>query len=270
MNFFQIVLSPFVWILMFFYNIFDNYGIALLLFAFLVKLILFPFSIKGKRGMIQTNMIQGKMAKLQKQYGADKNRYNEEVQKLYERENVNPMSGCLWNFIPLLVLLPLYAIVREPLTYMMGINAPQQFAAIASSVNWDGVAQAAGWVKEGAAAGFANVGYNQLYLASLITPQNLAAVQAAVGEGVKLMAINFDFLGLNLALIPTWKFWVNGLDWPTIGLFLMPMVSAASGFFFSLISMKTNAINQQSAAAANNASSKMMLLMSPLMSLWIG
>ncbi|MEG1857196.1 MAG: YidC/Oxa1 family membrane protein insertase, partial [Pseudoflavonifractor sp.] len=186
MNVFQILLSPFVWILMFFYNIFNNYGIALLLFAFLVKLILFPFSIKGKRGMIQMNMMQGKMAKLQKQYGGDKNRYNEEVQKLYEREHVNPMSGCLWNFIPLLVLLPLYAIVREPLTYMMGINAPAQFASIASAVNWDSVAQAAGWVKEGAAAGFANAGYNQLYLASLITPQNLGAVQAAVGEGVKL------------------------------------------------------------------------------------
>ena len=65
----QLVLTPFVWILMLFYNLFRNYGLALILFAILVKLILFPFAIKGKRSMIQMNMMSGKMQKLQKMYG---------------------------------------------------------------------------------------------------------------------------------------------------------------------------------------------------------
>ena len=130
----QLVLTPFVWILMLFYNFFHNYGIALILFAVLVKLILFPFSLKGKRSMIQMNMMSGKMQKLQKMYGNNKEKYNLEVQKLYEKEKVNPMSGCLWSFIPLLILLPLYAIIRQPLTYMMNLS-PDVINQIAGALN---------------------------------------------------------------------------------------------------------------------------------------
>lgn len=250
---------------MLFYNFFHNYGIALILFAVLVKLILFPFSLKGKRSMIQMNMMSGKMQKLQKMYGNNKEKYNLEVQKLYEKEKVNPMSGCLWSFIPLLILLPLYAIIRQPLTYMMNLS-PDVINQIAGALNWETVAQNMGWIKE--AAAYSNAGYNQLYLASLITTENVAAVQAAVGDAAKsLFAVNFDFLGLNLAATPQLKFWTVAGGF---GLFLLPVISAATGFLFSMISMKTNAVNQQSAQAANNSTSKMMLIVSPLMSLYIG
>ena len=268
MNFAQIILTPFVWLLTAFYNLTGSYGLALILFALVVKLILFPFSLKGKRSMIQMNMLSDKMQKLQKQYGKDKERYNLEVQKLYEKEKVNPMSGCLWSFVPLLILLPLYAIIRQPLKYMMGVNSQDLLNAVANAVQWNSAALDMGWIKE-AADSFANTGYNQLYLASLITPENLASVQAAVGEaGSKVFSINFDFLGLiDLSQTPQLKFWtISG----GFGLFLLPVISAASGFVFSLISMKTNSVNQKSAQAANNATAKSMLIVSPLMSLWIG
>ena len=196
MDFAQIILSPFVWLLTVFYNLFGSYGLALIFFAIVVKLILFPFSLKGKRSMIQMNMLSDKMQKLQKQYGKDKERYNLELQKLYEKEKVNPMSGCLWSFVPLLILFPLYAIIRQPLKYMMGVNSQDLLNAVANAVQWNSAALDMGWIKE-AADSFANTGYNQLYLASLITPENLASVQAAVGEaGSKVFSINFDFLGL--------------------------------------------------------------------------
>ena len=268
MDFAQIILSPFVWLLTVFYNLFGSYGLALIFFAIVVKLILFPFSLKGKRSMIQMNMLSDKMQKLQKQYGKDKERYNLEGQKLYEKEKVNPMSGCLWSFVPLLILLPLYAIIRQPLKYMMGVNSQDLLNAVANAVQWNSAALDMGWIKE-AADSFANTGYNQLYLASLITPENLASVQAAVGEaGSKIFSINFDFLGLiDLSQTPQLKFWtISG----GFGLFLLPVISAASGFVFSLISMKTNSVNQKSAQAANNATAKSMLIVSPLMSLWIG
>ena len=268
MDFAQIILSPFVWLLTVFYNLFGSYGLALIFFAIVVKLILFPFSLKGKRSMIQMNMLSDKMQKLQKQYGKDKERYNLEVQKLYEKEKVNPMSGCLWSFVPLLILFPLYAIIRQPLKYMMGVNSQDLLNAVANAVQWNSAALDMGWIKE-AADSFANTGYNQLYLPSLITPENLASVQAAVGEaGSKVFSINFDFLGLiDLSQTPQLKFWtISG----GFGLFLLPVISAASGFVFSLISMKTNSVNQKSAQAANNATAKSMLIVSPLMSLWIG
>lgn len=266
----EIILTPFVWLLQVFYDWCGSYGLALILFAIVVKLILFPFSLKGKRSMIQMNMLSDQMNKLQKQYGKDKERYNLEIQKLYEKENVNPMGGCLWSFLPLLILLPLYAIIRQPLKYMMGINTQELLDVVANAVNWSSAAVDMGWVKEAAdAVQFANTAYNQLYLSSLITPDNLASVQAALGEaGSRVFAINFDFLGLvDLSQIPQLKFWTIAGG---IGLFLLPLISAVSGFLFSLLSMKTNAVNQKSAQAANNPSMKSMLIMSPLMSLWIG
>ena len=135
----DIILTPFVWLLQLFYNLCGSYGIALILFAIVVKLLLFPFSLKGKRSMIQMNMLSDKMNKLQKQYGKDKERYNLEVQKLYEKEKVNPMGGCLWSFLPLLILLPLYAIIRQPLKYMMGINTQEMLDVVANTVNWSAV-----------------------------------------------------------------------------------------------------------------------------------
>ena len=261
----QLLLTPFVWVLMLFYELFDNYGIALILFAVLVKVILFPLSIKAKRSMIQMNMLNGQMQKLQKMYGNNREKYNLEVQKLYEKEKVNPMGGCLWSLLPLVILLPLYAIIRQPLTYLMNLT-PDVIAEVARVVDWNNAAVSAGWIKE--AADFANVGYNQLYLASLITPENIGAVQA-VAEGARV--INFNFLGLNLAQMPQWQFWTwSSVDWAHIGLFLMPIVSAGSGLLFSLIMMKTNAVNKQSENAVANSTNRTMLIISPLMSLWIG
>ncbi len=90
MGFWYYVLTPFTWVLTLFYQLFQNYGLALILFALIVKLLLFPVSLKGKRSMIQMNMLNGQLKKLQKQYGKDQQRYQAEVQKLYEKEGVNP------------------------------------------------------------------------------------------------------------------------------------------------------------------------------------
>ena len=74
MDIWQIILSPFVALLTLFYNIFGSYGLALIFFAIVIKLILFPFSLKGKKGMIQMNMLSGKMQQLQKAYGNNRER----------------------------------------------------------------------------------------------------------------------------------------------------------------------------------------------------
>ena len=282
MGIFYYLMFPFTWLLNFFYNMSGNYGVALICFAVVVKLVLFPLQMKGKRGMIQMNLISGKMQQLQKQYGKDKERYNLEVQKLYERENVNPMGGCLWTLLPLFVLIPLYSIIREPLLYMMGLTA-EEIMTVAGAVNWETVAVDNGWVTANAmsklaeqvASGelvsvFKNGTYNQMYLASLITPDTLPSIQAALGEaGSKVFAINFNFLGLDLAMMPTWKIWQN-TSWPVIGSFLLIMISASSSFLFSKISMKTNQMSQGKGNDQMEQTNKMMTWMMPLMSLYIG
>ena len=278
-----IFLMPFALLLKFFYDFFQSYGIALILFALIIKLVLFPFSLKGKRSMIQMNLLSGKMQQLQKQYGKDRERYNLEIQKLYEKEKVNPMSGCLWSFIPILFLMVLYGIIREPLTYFMGLSI-EQIQLIAQELDWQTVAVSSGWVTPAAmeklvqqvadgklTSVFQNGAYNQMYLASMINPDNLAALQALLGDaGSKLFVMDFSFLGINLANIPKWNFWTAGFSWDSIGLFLLPLVSVGISLLSMQVSLKTNQMNNQSQDETMAKTNRTMMIMMPLMSLWIG
>ena len=278
-----IFLMPFALLLKFFYDFFQSYGIALILFALIIKLVLFPFSLKGKRSMIQMNLLSGKMQQLQKQYGKDRERYNLEIQKLYEKEKVNPMSGCLWSFIPILFLMVLYGIIREPLTYFMGLSI-EQIQFIAQELDWQTVAVSSGWVTPAAmeklvqqvadgklTSVFQNGAYNQMYLASMINPDNLAALQALLGDaGSKLFVMDFSFLGINLANIPKWNFWTAGFGWDSIGLFLLPLVSVGISLLSMQVSLKTNQMNNQSQDETMAKTNRTMMIMMPLMSLWIG
>jgi len=245
------IITPFSWLLNVFYNFTQNYGLAIILFALVVKVVLFPMSLKGKKSMIQMSMLSGKLDQLKKQYGKDQARYQQEMQKLYEKEKINPMGGCLWSFLPLLILLPLYAIIREPLKHMMGLSAEQITI-----------------VSEQLGGNFANNGYQQLQMAAQLTGENLAELAAKVGEGANLFAVNFNFLGIDLAAMPTWKIWTGITDWATVlGPFVLVIVSTLLSVLMGKVSNMTNQMNQ---SQANNSTNKTMMLIMPLMSLWIG
>lgn len=272
----SLILKPFALLLVFFYNLFSNYGLALILFALVVKVILFPFSLKGKRSMVKVSAVQGKAQRIQRQYANNKQKQQEELAKLYEKEQVNPMGGCLWSFLPLLILIPLYAIIRQPLTHMMGMAAEQIVEVGNSVLGWAQVSIDQGWVKGVTEAAknllderSAMAGYNQLYMASIITPDNLGAVQA-VAPGA--MSINFQFLGMNLAQVPTYKVWQAGYvwNWNNIGLTLMPIISAGLSLLMSVVTQKTNKMSNPQAAQQNGSGNFMLYVLSPLMSLWIG
>ena len=283
-----ILLAPFAWLLLFFYNLFDSYGLALILFAIVIKLILFPVSLKTKKSMIQTTLLSGKMQQLQKQYGKDRERYNLEVQKLYEREKVNPMGGCLWSLIPMVVLIALYGVIREPLTYFMNLSM-EQIQILADQLDWQSVAVANGWMSQASmdklvqqlADGkiehlFQNGAYNQMYLVSLINSSNIESLKAALnaqfaGAGDGLFVLNFQFLGLDLSKIPTWNFWAGGITAVSVGLFILPLISTGVSFLSMKVSMATNQINRgQAQNKQMETTNKMMMWMMPLMSLWIG
>ena len=249
------LMTPFTWLLKTFYQVFgNNYGIAIILFSLAVKLVTFPLSLKGKKGMIQMNMLNGKIQKLQKQYAKDQQRYQLEVQKLYEKEGANPMGGCLWSFLPIFILFPVYAVVRRPLKYWLGLTEPV-IAAITTAVTGTGATL--------------NRAYPEISIVSAFFRDNniLHVAQAAAPEA-NLYGINFNFLGIDLSANPVLKFWTNGISWNSIGLFLIPIVCAATAFLSSRIMMKTNEINNQ--ASQGNQQNQMMMWMSPLMMLWFG
>ena len=248
----DIILKPFAMLLMFFYEFFNSYGLALILFGFVVKIVLFPVTLKSKKSMIQTTMLSGKMQQLKAQYGKDPQRYNMEVQKLYEKEGVNPMGGCVWSLIPMFVLIGLYSIIRQPLTSMMGL--PKDMIELVSQIT--------GIANEGA--------YPQIAMVeALNNSATLEAVKAAVGAaGDGLKGMDFSFLGMNLASIPSWKFWTNGLA--GVLMFVMVLVSAGTSFLSMKVSMATNKMNKNQANSAADQTTKTMMWMMPRMSLWIG
>ena len=255
MDIWQILMTPFSLLLKLFCQVFNSYGIALILFTVVVKIILFPLQLKAKKSMIKMNVLNAQLQEIQKRCGNDKERYNQEVQKFYAENNANPMGGCGWSMIPMLILWPLYAIIRRPLKYMMNLTEAATTA----------VGKALGW------ADFTPVGYNELTLGSMMKAGNLSAAKdAAAAAGVSaagMFVINFDFFGIDLSLIPQLKFWEGGLSWGAVGLFLLPVISAAISLASMFVTQKTNQMNKDQEAPKMNLS---LLLLGPGMSLFIG
>lgn len=254
MDIWYYLMMPFTAILKLFYSIFNNYGIAIILFSLAIKIILFPLSLKGKKSMIQMNMLSGEQQKLQKQYANNQQKYQEELQKLYAREGVSMGGGCLWSMVPLLILFPIYAVVRRPMKYWLGLG-DGVISTVTEAVKNAGAALSAGYPEINMVSHF----YNE--------PSLLATAQAAAPEA-NIYGINFNFLGIDLASTPNWKFWEGGITWNAVGLLLIVVLCAVTALMSSVIMQKTNQMgNQNQQAAAQN---KMMMLMSPLMMLWFG
>ncbi len=253
MDIWQILMTPFSWLLKLFCDVFNSYGIALFLFTIVIKVILFPLNLKGKKGMIKMNVVNSQLQEIQKRCGNDKERYNQEVQKFYAENNANPMSGCGWQMIPLIILYPLYAIIRRPLKYMMWLTE-DAVKAVANAVGW---------------SDFTIAGSNELILASMLKSENLEAAKAAVGASAaaNVFIINFDFFGIDLSQVPKLNFWEGGISWASFGLFLLPVISALLSVVTMLVTQKTNQMNRDQAPPKMNIS---LILMGPLMSLWIG
>ena len=141
------ILQFFGRILLWIYNFCGNYALSLAIFTLLTKLVLFPLSYKGKQNMMQMNSMNAEMQRLQKQYGKDQQRYQQELQKLYEEEQVNPMGGCLWSLLPLPIMMGLYYVIRKPMLYMLCLTEDQistvkEALVAAQSGILDGVSQA--------------------------------------------------------------------------------------------------------------------------------
>ena len=117
-NFFGSILGYLLWFL---YNIFHNYGVAIIFFTIIIKAVLFPFSVKSQRSMASQTKLADKQKELQAKYGNNKQKYNEELMKLYEKEGVNPSSGCLTTLLPLPIMLGIYYSVIMPLSNTLHI-----------------------------------------------------------------------------------------------------------------------------------------------------
>lgn len=257
----KFICEIFSWPLIKFYELTGNYGVSIILFAFMVNLIMTPFMAKSKKSMMHSTRLQPKLQELQRRHEGNPQKLNQEMQKLYKEEGVNPMSGCLWSLIPFPILIALYSVIRQPLTRMMFVAED-----VVTTLQDYFVAQ--GWYTIPAKTD----AYFEIKLAD-IAHQHWDEIQTALAGKIDgLMNIDFSFLGLNMGQQPEWNFFMH-TDWsdssvwlPALGLFMIPIISA----FLSWGSMKiSNMTNPQQNNPQTQASMKSMTIMMPLMSVWI-
>ena len=245
---------PFAALMRLFYNLTGSYGVAIILFTLVIKLILLPFQMKSKKGMVRMNRMSGKMEEIRKKYANNQAKMNEEMQKFYQEEGINPMSGCLWSFLPLPILLALYYIIREPIVYFMNFGGREAGQA---------VVEAARELIQGAGIELTtNAAYEQIEIANIINSQFPDFI--AQHEG--WVNVNYHFLNLDLTAQPSSAFsqLSGGLSWALIGLILIPIISGALSFLLSKVTMGQNKMEGSAAATG-----KTMMWLMPLMSIYI-
>ena len=266
----KIITVPFGMLIGVLYDLVNNYGLAIIIFAVIVQLVLLPISAKSKKSMMKMSRIQPKMQEIQQKYANDKQKQQEAMQQLQKEEGATMgCGGCLWSLVPLLILIPLISVIREPIVYILG--------------DAENASKIVEIIKGAAPDLFSSNNYYEQVIAAQAIPQYAEQIKAAIPNisAETLKGINFNFLGINLGLTPqfnvfAWKVW----DWATIGLFLIPLLSAGQQVLSMLLSQKSNnsvitdenGIEDKETAknSQSNQSNKVMMWMMPIMSLWIG
>ena len=192
--------DKFGYVLNFIYGFVGNYGLAIILFSILIKLIMLPLSIKQQKTMKKTQKVQVKLKELQKKYENDQSRLAQETMSLYKEENVSPFSGCLSTILQFIILISIFFMVRQPLTYMLRMDDDKldSYSQIVEDTNT------------------AKRGYTEI-----------AIIKEARENDEIDVDIDMNFLGLDLSNIP-----YNNYTDPTV--YIIPGLYVIS----SIISMK--------------------------------
>lgn len=266
----DIIQVPFGYLMGWLYQFTNNYGIALILFSIIVQLVMLPMTAKSKKSMMKMSRLQPRMQEIQRRYADDPQRQNAAIQAMYKEEGVSMGGGCLWSLVPMLIIIPLYTVVRQPLVYMLheSLETANQIVDV---------------LKTAAPEAFgSNAYYNQITAAQLI-PQYADVLKEAIPtiSDTVLNGVNFGFLGCNLGLIPPFNVFASTFwAWPNVGLFLLALLSAGNQVVTMWINQKmndsvvTNKDGIQDKETAQNSQAaqtgKVMMYTMPLMMLWIG
>lgn len=206
---FQFFANIFGYLLNFINNFVGNYGLAIILFTVLIKIIMLPLSIKQQRTMKKSTEFNEKIKVLQFKYKNDPEKLNREMMDLYKKENMSPFSGCLSTIAQFILLISIFYMVRCPLTYMEKINNDQINTYVQQ-------------LKDGGIT--VNQAYSEI---DIIRELDYLKEKMPEDEGLNKINLNMNFCGLDLSKIPQ----QNLNDWTV---YIIPALYIISTF----ISMK--------------------------------
>lgn len=191
----------FGYLLNFFYNLIGNYGLAIILFSLVVKLLMIPLSIKQQKSQQKSLKLQEEMKQIQFKYKNDPEKLNQETMALYKRENMSPFSGCLLAIIQMILLFSVFYMVREPLTYVKKLDQEQ-------IINYVNILKEENMVQNQAYAQIAVISEaNNIKQAKQNEGTELTEsqkrLQDAIGDNIDNVCTNMNFLQIDLSKIPT-------------------------------------------------------------------
>lgn len=245
MNFIYSVIGyPLGWIMWACYKVVSNYGIALILFTVITRLLLLPTAVKQQKSTVKMALFRPKMEEIQKKYANNKEKMNEELQKLYQTEGYNPMSGCLPLLIQFPILFGLIDVIYNPLKHILRLPADVIQKAMDAMQALAGAA-----VKNNYSAQISLIGSMK---------SNPEAFVSAVGQDVvnQVQGLDLSFFGLNLTQTPTFAFNL---------LLIVPILAGVSSLLVSAVTMKNTRATGGDAMANTNAS---MMIMMTAMTVW--
>lgn len=187
----------FGYVLNFLYQLLNNYGLAMIVFSILLKIVLLPISIKQQKTMKKSTKVQAEMAKIQDKYKNNPEKLNQETIELYKREKMSPFSGCLSAIVQIIILFSVFYLVKSPLTFMKKVEPTL-------------IEQYTNEIKE--AEGNKNTAYPEI------------AIIKEKGAQDERVRINMDFLGIDLSSVPT----QNLSDWRV---YIIPGLYVITSFF---------------------------------------
>lgn len=245
---FNFIGSIFGYILWAVFWVFQNFGIAIIVFTLIFRAILFPSSIKQQKSMAANASLQAKQKEIREKYANNKQKQNEEIQKLYEKEGVSPMSGCTSSLFPMIIMLGIYYAVVRPLSNVIHLSADAL-----NQINMiPGV-----YVTQ-------NNIYSEMNALKLFT--NPANVDILLNQGLPAKEIHeihnlaggFNFLGLDLLSIPK----ETGF---TSWIIIIPILCLVTSVGSQLLTMKIQGNMMQ----GQQGCTKYMLLALPLITVYI-
>lgn len=230
------------------YSVFNNYGIAIIVFSIILRIILIPITIKQQKSLKKSAELQAEMKEIQRKYKNNPEKLNQETIDLYKREKMSPFAGCFSSIIQLVIILSVFWLVSQPLTYMKRID-PNVINDYKTQLQ-----------QEGSLSGYAEI-----------------EIINRFGNQDERVHLNMDFLGLDLSKVPS-----NNLgDWRVYIIPLLYVISSVISIRITnnfskkkneepkVITDGTNPKEEPNELEAMEAMNKNMMYMMPLMSVFI-
>lgn len=218
--------EPLAYIIRPIYNLIENYGWTLIIVTILIRLATIPLTVMSQKSTAKTQALQPQLAEIQKKYKNDKEKLSLEMQKLYQKNNVNPMGGCLPMIVQMFILFGFIRVVYDPLQYILRLTKDQ--------INS---------IKEVVGAG---MGTYQV---------TMCGMEGVSEEIIKLGAqpINFDFMGIDLTKM------LKG-NTSDILLWIFPVLATLATVLSAYISKKQMPKVEGNEQAASMSNSMLMIM----------